>query len=85
MSYQFYVAIAIYIVSVILLKFVFKVKRKPLERMGMWSMIAGIVFLCQPLSAWLFHYGIAVLIYGLMWWNIAINSKPDEVIEEGVQ
>ena len=81
MSYQFYIGIAIYVVSVVLLKFVLKIKRRHLQNMGMWAMIAGIVFLCQPLSAWLFHYGIGVLGFGLMWWNIANNSKPDEVIE----
>lgn len=81
MSVQFYIAIAVYVVSVILLKFVLKIKVKHLQSMAMWSMIAGIVFLCQPLSAFLFHYGIAVLGFGLLWWNIANNLKPDEVCD----
>ena len=81
MSYQFYIGIAIYVVSVVLLKFILKVKRRHLQTMAMWCMIGGIVFLCQPISAWVFHYGIGVLGFGLLWWNIANNSKPDEVIE----
>ena len=81
MSTAFYIGIGIYIVSVILMKFIFRVKVRHLQNIGMWSMIAGIVFLCQPLSAWLFHYGIGVLGFGLLWWNIANNSKPDEVLE----
>ncbi len=81
MSYQFYIGIGIYVVSVVLLKYILKIKVKNLQTMAMWSMIAGIVFLCQPVSAWLFHYGIGVLGYGLLWWNIANNSKPDKVTE----
>ncbi|HAK45624.1 MAG TPA: hypothetical protein DCO79_06855 [Spirochaeta sp.] len=81
MTLQFYIAIAVYVVSIVLLKFILKVKVRHLQNMAMWSMVAGIVFLCQPISAFVFHYGIAVLGYGLLWWNIANNLKPDEVLD----
>ncbi|MBI9107381.1 MAG: hypothetical protein JEZ04_11615 [Spirochaetales bacterium] len=81
MSYQFWIAIGLYVISIVLFKFILHIKRKHLQDMAMWCMIAGIVFLCQPLSAFLFHYGIGVLGFGLLWWNIANNSKPDEIIE----
>ncbi len=81
MSFQFWIGIGVYVISIVLLKFVLRIKVKRLQDMAMWCMVAGIVFLCQPVSAFLFHYGIGVLGYGLLWWNIANNSKPDEVIE----
>lgn len=81
MTVQFYIAIGIYVLSVIVLKIILKIKRRHLQNMAMWTMIAGIIFLCQPISAFLFHYGIAVLGYGLLWWNIANNLKPDEVLD----
>lgn len=79
MSTAFWIAIGIYIISVVLFKFILHLKRNFLLIMAMWCMIAGIVFLVQPVSAFLFHYGIAVLVFGLLWWNIANNSKPDKV------
>lgn len=82
MSLAFWVVIGFYILSIILLKYVFKVKISSLQTMALWCMIAGIVFLCQPLSAFLFHYGIAVLGFGLLWWNIANNSKPVKTAEQ---
>ncbi len=80
MSTAFWIAIGIYIVSIFLFKYIFHLKRKFLEIMGMWCMIVGIIFLVQPVSAFLFHYGISVLAFGLLWWNIANNSKPDTVV-----
>ena len=82
MSTAFWIAIGFYLVSIVLLKIIFKVRRKHLLTMALWSMLAGIVFLCQPVSAFLFHYGIAVLFYGLLWWNIANNMKPEKIVQQ---
>lgn len=79
MTTAFWIAIGIYIISIIFLKIIYHVKRNILLTMAMWCMLAGILFLVQPFSAFLFHYGISVLGYGLLWWNIANNSKLDEV------
>ncbi len=78
MTTAFWISIGIYIISIVFFKIIFHVKRDILLTMAMWCMLGGIFFLVQPLSAFLFHYGIAVLGYGLLWWNIANNSKPDE-------
>ena len=79
MTTAFWISIGIYIISIVLMKIIFHIKRNTLLTMAMWTMLAGILFLVQPLSAFLFHYGIAVLGFGLLWWNIANNSKPDKV------
>jgi len=44
--------------------------------MALWIIIAGIVFLSQPWWEFLFRNGLTVLIFGLIYWNIAGNMKP---------
>lgn len=83
MSLAFWLFIAFYVSTILLHAFVFHIKKETVITVAMWSMIAGIVFLCQPLSAFLFHYGIGVLFFGLLWWNIGNNMKKTIQSEEG--
>ena len=77
MTISFWVAIGIYIAAFFIFKALGIFKPKYLQNIAMWSMISGIIFLCQPFSAFLFKYGIMVLIFGLIYWNIANNMKPE--------
>lgn len=54
-----------------------------LEPAAQWTMIAGLVFLCQPWVEILHRYGLTVVILGLI--AFMITSKipaPPPVIEE---
>ena len=75
MSLSFWIFLAIYIVSIVVIRFTPLWKKRVLEPMAMTSMIAGIVFLCQPWVAGAFRFGLGILIFGLIWWNIAVNMK----------
>ncbi len=43
-----------------------RLSAKVLEPMAMYTMIAGIVALCQPWSLFLHRYGIAIILVGLV-------------------
>ena len=43
-----------------------RLSAKVLEPMAMYTMIAGIVALCQPWSLVLHRYGIAIILVGLV-------------------
>lgn len=86
MSLGFWLFLTFYIVSIFALRWSPLWRKSFLEPMAMWSMIAGIVFICQPWMAFLFRYGLVVLIFGLIYWNIAANMKPGKwEPEEGAE
>jgi hypothetical protein len=43
-----------------------RLSAKVLEPLAMYTMIAGIVALCQPWSLFLHRYGIAIILLGLV-------------------
>jgi hypothetical protein len=43
-----------------------RLSAKVLEPLAMYTMIAGIVALCQPWSLFLHRYGIAIILVGLV-------------------
>jgi len=82
MSVSFWISISIYISSIIILSVLGLFKKKLFQTIGLWGMIGGIVFLCQPFFAVLFQYGIAVLILGLIYWNFGNNMKEEVETEK---
>ena len=76
MSLSFWITLAVYAVSIIVLRRTRFWTRLFLEPMAMWSMIAGIAFICQPWMQFLYRIGLTVLIFGLLFWNIAVNMNP---------
>jgi hypothetical protein len=47
-----------------------------LEPASIWIMVAGIVALCQPLSLALHSYGVAIILVGLIGFNVFSKIKP---------
>jgi hypothetical protein len=47
------------------------------EPAAQWTMIAGLVFLCQPWVAVLHHYGLTVILIGLVGFLIASHIPPE--------
>ncbi len=82
MSVSFWISISFYITSIIVLSVLGLFKKRLFQSIGLWAMISGIVFLCQPFFAILFQYGIAILILGLIYWNFGNNMKADAETEE---
>jgi hypothetical protein len=49
-----------------------------LEPGSMWLMILGIVFLCQPWIEVLHAWSVAVMLLGLIGFNVAVHIPPPE-------
>jgi hypothetical protein len=49
---------------------------KVLEPISMWTMIFGIVALCQPWNLFLHRYGVTIVIVGLVGFIIFSHIKP---------
>jgi len=49
---------------------------KYLEPASIWTMVLGIVALCQPLNLTLHRYGVAIVLLGLIGFNIFSKIKP---------
>jgi hypothetical protein len=57
--------------------------RRWLEPAAQWTMILGVVFLCQPWVALLHRYGLTVTIAGLVGFLVATHlSLPEEAAVE---
>ena len=84
MSLSFWIILAVYIGSIFALRWTSLWRPSFLEPLAMWSMIAGIVFLCQPWIMFLYRNGLTILLFGILYWNIAGNMKPGkwEPLEE---
>ena len=53
-----------------------EISAKYLEPASIWTMILGIVALCQPLNLTLHSYGVAIILLGLIGFNIFSKIKP---------
>jgi hypothetical protein len=53
-----------------------KVSAKYLEPASIWTMVLGIVALCQPLSLTLHSYGVAIILVGLVGFTVFSKIKP---------
>ena len=49
---------------------------KVLEPLSMWTMVAGIVALCQPWSELLHVYGVTITLAGLAGFTVFSKIKP---------
>jgi hypothetical protein len=76
MTSGFWLILTFYILSIFTLRRTKLWRPGFLEPVAMWSMIAAIVLFCQPRSAILFRNAYTILIFGLIYWNIASNMKP---------
>jgi len=53
-----------------------EVSARYLEPASIWTMILGIVALCQPLDLTLHSYGVAIILLGLAGFNVFARIKP---------
>jgi hypothetical protein len=53
-----------------------EISAKYLEPTSIWTMVLGIVALCQPLNLTLHSYGVAIILLGLIGFNIFSKIKP---------
>ena len=53
-----------------------EVSAKYLEPASIWTMVLGIVALCQPLSLTLHSYGVAIILAGLIGFTVFSKIKP---------
>ncbi|MGH6926649.1 MAG: hypothetical protein ACRED5_23220 [Propylenella sp.] len=49
---------------------------KFLEPLSMWTMIVGIVALCQPWNLFLHRYGVTIILVGLVGFIVFSHIKP---------
>jgi len=52
------------------------------EPLAQWTMIAGLIFLCQPWVEVLHRYGLTIILIGLVGFLIASHVPPPAEIEE---
>ena len=53
-----------------------QISAKYLEPASIWTMVLGIVALCQPLNLTLHSYGLAIILVGLIGFNVFSKIKP---------
>jgi hypothetical protein len=53
-----------------------EVSAKYLEPASIWTMVLGIVALCQPLNLTLHSYGVAIILLGLVGFTVFSKIKP---------
>ena len=53
-----------------------EISARYLEPASIWTMILGIVALCQPLSLTLHSYGVAIILLGLVGFTVFSKIKP---------
>lgn len=53
-----------------------QISAKYLEPASIWTMVLGIVALCQPLNLTLHSYGLTIILVGLIGFNIFSKIKP---------
>lgn len=75
---QFLAAVIFGVIVSVLFRVLRIYKRKVLEPIFMGIALFGIVALCQPLFYKLFQVGFAILLVGLVGFNIAIHMKQEE-------
>ena len=75
---SFLISLVCCVVFVIVLKKFNMLTRKYIEPTFMVLMLLGIVALCQPMSFFLYRYGLTILLTGVVGFNIAIHLKQTE-------
>ena len=75
---SFLISIVCCIVLIIAFKKFNMLSRKYIEPTFMTIMLLGIVALCQPMSFFLYRYGLTILLTGLVGFNVAIHLKQTE-------
>ena len=50
-----------------------------LEPASQWTMLAGVVFLCQPWIEILHIYSVTIMLIGLVGFIVFSHIKPDDV------
>ena len=53
-----------------------EISAKYLEPASIWTMVLGIVALCQPLNLTLHSYGVAIILLGLIGFTVFSKIKP---------
>ena len=53
-----------------------EISARYLEPASIWTMVLGIVALCQPLNLTLHSYGVAIILLGLVGFTIFSKIKP---------
>ena len=53
-----------------------EISAKYLEPASIWTMVLGIVALCQPLSITLHSYGVTIILLGLVGFTVFSKIKP---------
>jgi hypothetical protein len=54
---------------------------KVFEPLSMWTMVAGIVALCQPWNLFLHRYGVTIILIGLVGFLVFSHIRPDPAEE----
>jgi len=52
------------------------------EPAAQWTMIAGLVFLCQPWVEVLHRYGLTIILFGLVGFLVASHIPPEPEVED---
>jgi hypothetical protein len=55
-----------------------EISQRYLEPASQWAMAAGIVSICQPWSAFLHAYGVAIALVGLVGFIVFSHIKPND-------
>ncbi len=55
-----------------------RLNARVIEPVSMLTMLAGILFLCQPWVAVLHQYSVLVMLVGLIAFNVAVHIPPPE-------
>ncbi len=55
------------------------------EPTAQWTMLSGLVFLCQPWVEFLHRYGLTVIIFGLIAFLVTSHIPPEPEAEEAEQ
>ena len=55
-----------------------RLNARVIEPVSMLTMLAGILFLCQPWVAVLHQYSVLVMLIGLIGFNVAVHIPPPE-------
>ncbi len=55
-----------------------QLSNRVLEPVSQWTMLTGVVFLCQPWIEFLHRYSVTVMLIGLVGFIVFSHIKPDE-------